>query len=567
MLALLPAVVIAILVWPLLLVRTGFGGDWATHLWFVWHQASSLVQDHRPSLYLQYEDGVFYPHFAFYGGTLFSVVGFVSAVLGGAGRPAYILSWVVAFAAAYGGWLWLARMAGLRRWFAHAPAILFVTSPYYLTLVYVRGDWPEFMAVSAMPPLAAATVGVLRADRLRPAPALALAAAAIVFGGSHNLTLLWGGTILVVFAVALCLAVPQARRQVTRRGVLRVLGLVVPALLANAWYLVPDAAYQSHTVIASHYGLWRDWLRETSYLVSSGRLFALGRASVDPGVPHFVLALPVLAMAWVLVTAGLLLRSRRASPWMRTLLVVAAVTAALIVLMTHAGLVLALPRPFVMVQFTYRLESYVLLGICGAVLAALVLLRDAPSPARRWAWVVLPVLAVSLIGAAAQVAAYPRGGGFSTFRTPAITSMGVFADATLVELATDPPVPKVTFPADQVRGDRVSVTVPLDPGQVVDTNLMVMPELIHVEGAQILGNRTTVERQRVTRHAILRIDPDATPGLATITVTAAHPWPVTVGRLLSLLGLLGLLAHAAVPAVRGGWRRARGAAAGVDPSG
>jgi hypothetical protein len=71
----------------------------------------------------------------------------------------------------------------------------------------------------------------------------------------------------------------------------------------------------------------------------------------------------------------------------------------------------------------------------------------------------------------------------------------------------------------------------------------------------------------VRRHTVLQVDRTAEPGAATITLRAAHPPAVTVGRLLSLLGLLGLLANAAVPAVRGGWRRARGAAAGVDPSG
>jgi hypothetical protein len=58
------------------------------------------------------------------------------------------------------------------------------------------------------------------------------------------------------------------------------------------------------------------------------------------------------------------------------------------------------------------------------------------------------------------------------------------------------------------------------------------------------------------RHTVLQVDRTAQPGAATITLRAAHPPAVTVGRLLSLLGILGLLANAGVPVVRRLRRRA-----------
>ncbi|MCW3003030.1 MAG: hypothetical protein JWQ20_2328, partial [Conexibacter sp.] len=519
-----------------------------------WHQGESLLHDQQPSLFVHYDDGLFYPHFAFYGGTLYSVAGALSAVLGGEGLPAYVTTWVAAFAVAYGGWVWLARMAGLGRWAMHAPAVLFITSPYYLTLVYVRGDWPEFVAVSSMPMLAAAGLSVLRAERLRLLPAVALAGATVMFSGSHNLTLLWGGVVVLVLAAVLWLAVPAARRQVTRRSVLRVLGIVVPALLVNAWFLVPDVTYQAHTIIASMEV--RGWLRDTSPFVAPEHLFALGRSTAVPSRPGFDLGLPVLAMGWALIAVALVLRRTWGTTWMRTFLALAGVTIALIVLMTHVGLVLALPKVFTMIQFSYRLESYILLTIAGGVLAALVLLRGAPVGVRRWTWAMVPVLAISLTGAARQVGDHPEGELLGSFGLPAISSMGIFADRSVKEIPPGPLV-KVTFPPALVRDDRLTVTVPLNPGQLVDTNLMVMPALMHVDGARMAGAHTVVDAAgNIRRHTVLQVDRTAKPGAATITLRAAHPPAVTVGRLLSLLGILGLLAHAAVPAVRAGWRRA-----------
>ena len=43
---------------------------------------------------------------------------------------------------------------------------------------------------------------------------------------------------------------------------------------------------------------------------------------------------------------------------------------ALGVAMTHAGLILALPRMYATLQFSFRLESFVLLGVSAAIVAA-----------------------------------------------------------------------------------------------------------------------------------------------------------------------------------------------------
>jgi hypothetical protein len=308
-------------------------------------------------------------------------------------------------------------------------------------------------------------------------------------------------------------------------------------------------------MFAGTYGATRDGIKGFLFLVGSGNLFSLTRHTADPDTADFVLALPVLAMGWVLLAGALTVGQVRRTPWWAVLAVLTAVTAALLVLMTHAGLVLALPRPYVMVQFSYRLESYILLGICGALLVALVLLRDAPRRTRAWTWVLVPILGLSLVAGIAQVDRFKVTPLYSTYDKPFIPSMGIFASEAEPEVAAAQR-PTLVFPVGFIRHDRVTIVASASPGQVVDTNLLTMSPLVHVEGAQIIGRRTGRTDQSVPQyHAVLRIDRDATPGAARITVSAAHPPAVVIGRLLSVLGIVALLANFALLLWRGRRRR------------
>ncbi|HEV7754042.1 MAG TPA: hypothetical protein VGO71_20995 [Baekduia sp.] len=559
------AVVIAIMSWPLVLLPDSFGGDWRTHSWYVAHQTRSLLDDHLPTLFLNVDNASFYPHYAFYGGTLYALAGLLSIVLGGVARNGYVVSWILASSAGYVGWVWLGRMAGLGRWTAQVPAVVFLTSPYLVTMAYVRGDWPEYVAVSSIPLLAASAVSVLRSDRLRPLAMMALAGSAITFSGSHNITLLWGSAFFLILVAALCACVPAARRQVSRRGVARVLVVLVPAVLVNAWFLLPDVAYQAQTQIAQTYEVARGYVREAGALVAHEYLFGLRRRPAQPG-SDFVVTLPVLAMAWALAGGALAGRRPWGRTWLRVYGLMAVVAAVFLVVMTHVGLLLALPKPFVMIQFSYRLESYVLLAISGGVLVALVLLRDATGWRRWWPWALVPVLAWSVVGGVGQVGRYGTVAAIDTYRQPIIGSLGDFADASTREIAPGGRA-RVTFPLEQIHHDRVTITATASPGQLLDTDLIVMPALIHVDGARIVGMVTApTNTTGLQRHAVLQVDRDATPGAAKITVRAAQPPAVAIGRLLSVLGLVGLLAGF-VGAVAGAWRARSGRRRRVESGG
>jgi hypothetical protein len=558
---------IGVLAWPLLFTSASFNEDWLNHLWYMWHQSLAIRTNLQPSLFVNYSGGVLYPLYAFYGGTIYALAGVLSLALGNAPLQAYVLTYLLGFAAAYGGWYWMSRMFGVGRWSAHVPGLVFVTSASYLMLIYALGDWPEFLAVSVMPLLIASGLSVLRADRLYFMPALALAASSVVFFGSHLLTVVWGSTVLLFVGLALLACVPQARGEVARAGVVRVLAVIGPALLVNAWFLLPTAAYEAHTVVAGSYPHFRMLLHKTRIAVTAKSLFTLSHAKAAGTIVNT--ALPVLAMAWVLASIAVFARARRGGPWIRALWILAGATTALIVLMTHVGLLLALPRVYATLQFSFRLESYVLLGISGAVLAVLVLMAQSGRGRSPWAWALAPVVVVSVLGAAQQTDAFNRGIGrsyaLSSYAVPLYEKEGLldYVDNSLPYIKRA--LPKVGF-APATDEFHASVVVRLRPGQLVDTNIRGGPDLVHVTGARIVGSDPVANdvlevggrdgasgKVSVARRGARAVR-------ATISVSPAHGLPVVLGRLLALVGALVLLAELTVLGFRG--LRARGAHAG-----
>jgi hypothetical protein len=535
------ALLIAVLARPMVFGRTFIGWDWYPHQWYVWHQAGSLRANGVPSLFA-YSTGVFSPVYAFYGGTLYAVAGILTLIVGDPGS-AMVIVFVLGFVAAYGGWYWLARQVGLGVWVAHAPAVLFVTSPYYLALIYATGGFGEFTAVSMIPLLLASATATLRADRLRLANAAPLAISAILFTGSHNVTLVWGSTVLVIVGLTLVAVVPGMRRTLTRRGVLRVLGVAVPAILVNGWFLLPDVVYASQTVIANASEDAKDQLQATMYLVGHSHVLALDRSPSTARVPHYALQLPVLGVAWVLAGIALARLSWRTS-WFRAVAVLLLAIVGLYVLMESFSLLWALPDVYNNLQFSYRLESYILLAFAGAVVGVLRLQGD-----RRpawWAWALAGVVAWSVVGGVVQLRQQPPSKEpewkqaapyVPPVPPPAIIDYG--QDALPVMTVDADQVPIAWFSADAEHGDHAEVTVAAAPGTIVRTNIVTMPQLIRIDGGRIVAREPSGAD-------LVQLDDDARLGAARLVVDAARPWPVVGGWVLTLLGLAGLAANAAV---------------------
>jgi hypothetical protein len=549
------AALLVLLTWALLTDVSRLNADFPPATWMLAHQADALRHGTFPSLTLTSPWAAFYPTFAFYGGTLFAFGAVITQLVGSAIAAQTIL-YLLALAAAYGGWLWLARMAGLRSWQAHAPAILYLTAPYVVSNVNVRQDMAEVVATSMVPPMVAASLSVLRADRLRTGPAAALAASTIFFGGSHNLTLLWGTTILAIGVVIVGIGVPQARGLVTGRGIVRVLAVMVPAMAVNAWYLLPGLAYHADTVIATRIDEWKALLGEPHPDLAAQHLLGLRHRTGLPG-SMLSISLPVLAIVWVMV-AALVSRASWRGTWARLLAVLTLLTAGVLTVMVNPLWIRSLPGPWAMIQFSFRLETFVLFGICGAVIAALHLLDQRT---HRWLiGVLLPILLLSVINAAVQRHHAPRSeappvaniDNFTTF------SIGDYADGTLRKLTGDPRKSTLSITRATLKRGVVTGNVRAVPGEILYTNLLTPSRMVHIEGAQVVG-RWSPPWFPGWQHRwalVVKVNQDATPGKAHLVIREARTLPIVGGRIISVLGLLGLVANAAV-IVRAGWRRRR----------
>ncbi len=358
---------------PLLFTSDGFAPDFTNAIWLAGYQEHAIAAHLYPTLFLQTQQGgVFSPVFAFYGGTLFALTGALAALLGGSTILAFEVVTLAAIAAAYGGLFWLARQLGVKGVLAHAPAIVFVTSAYYVSNLYGRGDWEEFIAVSALPLVLAASLRLVR-GRLSAGPVVCLVAASVVLSGSHNLTLLWGSTLAVVALVIYWLASGRSRELPWRR-VLAVAGLIALGAGLNGWFLLPDLSYSHDTIISGEAVSW-----------SQGEIFSTFGVIFDPlrtvpitsWLPALYVQVPVVALVWGLLAAPLSWRYRRLRAGVTTALIVLAGLLALILSSSAWSL---LPTLFQHAQFTYRLQTYVTLACAGLVLVgALALTRRAQS--------------------------------------------------------------------------------------------------------------------------------------------------------------------------------------------
>jgi hypothetical protein len=357
---------------PLLFTSDGFAPDLTNDIWFASYQQHVIAAHLHPTLFLQLQRGVFYPQFAFYGGTLFALTGALAALLGGSTLLAFEAVTVAAIAAAYGGLFWLARQLGVKGVLAHAPAIVFVTSAYYITNLYGRGAWAEFMAVSALPLVLAASLRLVRA-RWSLGPAACLVAASALFSGSHNITLLWGSTLAVLALVVYWLVSGRSRGLPWRR-MLAVAGLIALGVGLNGWFLLPDVSYAHDTLTSGEVVPWG----LTGFFNTFGVIFdPLRTVPSRSGTPALYVQAPVLALIWGLLALPVVWRERRLRAGVTTALIV---LAGLLVLIMSSAAWSSLPTLFKQAQFAFRLQTYVALACAGLVLVgALALTRRAQS--------------------------------------------------------------------------------------------------------------------------------------------------------------------------------------------
>ena len=553
----LPVAVLGAVLSPLLFSDRTFGTDWLNHLWLVGDQADAIAAHGLPTYWTHTDRlGVFYPQFVFYGGTLYAATGYLAAALGGSALTAYVVAYAAGFAMAYGGWTWLGRQAGLGPLAAQAPGVVHVTAAYVLSNAYARGSWPELMATCAIPLVAAAAWSLLRAPRVRLAPAAALVASAVVLTGAHNITLAWGATFLALVVVVVLVALGRGVRGLSGGRVALVAGLLVLAAGVNAWFLLPDVVYAGRTGVSAYATGARDFNTLAELL---NPLRHTPASSTTPGLD---VQMPVLALVWALAA---LVAGRRAlgARWGRLVAGLAVVLALFALLVTRddpvlerlgapgLGLWSHLPRALTYVQFAFRLQSYVVMLVCALVLVGLVALARDGARSRWLGGALAAVLALGVALAAGQVWSVPSPAGdrgvVGTLSPRAVPptweDAGNFQDRS-APLVDRPGRSLALTPRAAAAAGRAAV--PAGAGRLA-TPITAGAYLLDLPGLHAVG------RDRRNRLVVAR-----EPGVPrAVAVGAASHGPVAVGRALSVaslavlvLAVVGHLAWARRPAAR-----------------
>lgn len=550
---------------PMLFTNSGFAVDFTNHLWLTWAAGNALVQSGHPSYFLNVSElGVFYPWFAFYGGSLYMIVGGISELTGGHPILAYVGVTTLVIASSYGGMVWLGREFGLRGWTSHAPALVVVTSAYYITNLYGRGAWTEFMATAVISPLLASGVHLVRAQRWRPWPILVFVASTVIFTGSHNITLLWGSTVAVIAGLALWLALGRPRRMPTRRLAM-LAGLGVASVLVNAWYLVPDIAYAGD-VRAHAYALA---VAGASFFDTPGVLLdPLRMVPRESTTPALYVQVPVWFLVWGLVAGALLLwRGRSGDRLGRVWIGIVVLIGVVLGMIMLTPLWSVLPFPFDEIQYPYRLGSYVYYAVGGLVLVGALALQRAATAGK--AGPAVGRLRVGLAGVCAVSIglcvwqqwvpntlfahwSYPN-------RKEALVSVNA-APRTWYDPGSynDNSTPVVHVPAgrslvippNEVQGDRFSAWMQVPPGlEPIQTNIVGGSYLVRVSGLTRIGRNPY-------GYAVVRREREGSGPVHVVVQTASSPllvlaWALSVAACLAILAILAWACVQGVRARRG----------------
>jgi hypothetical protein len=566
--ALLAVAAVLVVSGPMLLTRSGFGEDFTNSLWMVWVAGKALALAGHPGFFVNTSTlGVFYPLFAFYGGPLYAYTGAVSELLGGHAEIAFISATMLAILGVYGGILWLGREFGLRGLAAHAPALVAVTSAYYVTNLYGRGDWTEFMVTSSLAPLAASGVHLVRADRWRPLPMAIFVASVVLLTAGHNITLVWGTTVGVAVLLILWLAQGAPRSLPYRRlAMLAALGLA--GVLMNAWFLLPDIAFASKVAVAhSEATSSAIWTTLKGFNLPGTVLYPFRRVPSESTTPALYVQAPDWYIAWGLLAAALLLWRPAVGGALRRVWASAIAVVALLL-----GMILLKPfwqlvqYPFNEIQTPYRLGTYLFYATAGLVLVgALALQRVAARGGPRGTVTGLRVALIAAVAVSLALCLWQLWVPNTLFRGSYANRADALASATVMpnswyaindysdwqaKLVGVPQGRILALPPSAVQGDRFDAWMNVPPGPLpIQTNIAGGSYLVHIGGLRLVG------RSREDLAIVKRIGGGSGP--VHVVVETTHSAAVELGRIVSPLALLATLAGLGYAALRPRWARRR----------
>lgn len=526
---------------PLLFSDRTFSTDWGNHLWLIWAQGENLNQLGSPSWFLQSSLGVFYPYYAFYGGSFYAVAGFVSWLLGA--KAAAVAAYAGALAATYLGWTWIARQLGVVGWRSQLPGCIAVTAPLAVTNLYGRGDIPEVVATAMIPLVIAAGLSMFRERRVRLSSAVVYVIGIVLLTGTHTLTLVWAAFFLALVTALLVACYWREAGARFRRG-LAVAGLTALGAGINAWILAPLVVLHTRLLEQDP-----DPIGMTAY-TDPEQLFSILRNTPDPS-PLVAKAdveaqLPVLALLWALICGAAYWRFLSAAA-KRLAVGLLALGGALLALVLSPSLISELPKLLQFIQFPYRILTYVDICLVGLVTLALAAMQRDRSTSR------VPVLVLAAIAAFnfglsiaqnSAVRSWLPGREYvlGSAVLPPVTWYAPlqFADgsAPVVEPTLARPL---EFPVEEI-AETYLASYPPGRAGTAETNVATGDYLVEVSGARPVGR--TGDGRMVVRLAAAR-------GPREIEVSAAWGTGLEVGRWISIVSLLAALGGAVACWARG----------------
>jgi hypothetical protein len=560
----IPAVVIVLLLLPLMATGRSFGADWTLHLWAVRQQQWNVEAMGHPGLFLSAKPlGAFYPIFAFVGSGLYTVGAYAAMLVGPI--VAYKLLYLAALCLAYGGFTWLSVQLGLRGWRSQIPGAVLVTGAYFITDMAGRGDLGELIALSSIPFVVAAIWAVVTHAAPRLRHRLAVVAGVFVLTGSHNITLLWGMTFIALLALLAVLGWASTWHRPfpwRRFAQLAVLGAIGAGL--NAWYLFADVAYGLDTVVGS-----------VSKQTQPGTIFVHPALLLNPFRPadhsrsivsffarDIRLSFPCLFFAWALVVVTSFWRGR---DWVAKRLVLGLIglTGMFALLVVASGPWKWLARVYWSAQFTFRLDSYVLLSTALFVMIALVWEANASDSVRRFTTGALVVIVVFNLGAATwQVWRVRSEYVTGAFEVP---THGHFAQRVIAAHYVTPPSWYTTgdfrdisspvvavaagrtmmVPLPRIHGSSFSGSLAVPDGRApFATNIAAGPRFVRMTGITAVG--------RTPDGFVVAVRAVGAPasGPVAVAIRQTDTAPLRAGEVVSVVSALALLGLIVWPARR-----------------
>ncbi|WP_445148371.1 hypothetical protein [Baekduia sp. Peel2402] len=566
LIAVVPPLLVALLALPFVVGQNAWW-EWANPYWFLGRQAAHVSATGFPTLFLQLETGTFNPYFVYYAGPLLSVLAYPAALFGA--WPVFIGATVGAMVGGYFGVWWAACTLGLSRTTAVLPGLAFASTPFLISTLYDRGAWAELVAANAAAVLFAGVLAVVfrRPGARDTGGLIAILGASAVVAGTHNITLMVSAILLPLLLLAL-LPLRPADAVPLGGALARAVAAAALGIGLTAAWLLPNLWYGRDTLIA------QPELNDTTLADFSGGTGATSQLTPWPHVPaaiadgdrHIHPQLPVLVLLWAIGVFAVLVARRRPVPG-RVLAAVAGLAVlgvAIIVLVANPSWWLHFPPQARIVQFPFRLLTYAALivalgaavtmralggGAVGrravAVLGAAVAVQLAFG-----AYVALDGQAASPLGdvkpprkADARAEDVPPAFASAALLTPAQFRVHyrptADASSAAASIGIDDPLTSdvATIGGDQPAGTLVQVQVAWSPY------------------AKVTGGASLAGRDAVGM-AIVRVEATGPDGRWAAKVSPTTPGPLAVGRIISALSLLVVVALAAT-ALRGRRRRQR----------